>query len=210
MVDDSGDSKWQKTLIVAYKPEDLFGEWNYITRAFGNKADLETAISKYRFNSDDPEHFKKVVFSKLRDQDRQTIQYPYDLGDLNFDALVFVDERSGRVELRYQDETISLKDFKTEVEILKEKYLELESKYCKNRYIENREELDEFLTALEVFNDHKDFDEIEVLTYLKEDVKTTKNFPILLVYQTYEEYNIPYDYNEHHHRFTLVDDSLGR
>lgn len=199
-----------KTLIVAYKPEDLFGEWNYITRAFGNKADLETAISKYRFNSDDPEHFKKVVFSKLRDQDRQTIQYPYDLGDLNFDALVFVDERSGRVELRYQDETISLKDFKTEVEILKEKYLELESKYCKNRYIENREELDEFLTALEVFNDHADFDEIEVLTYIKEDVKTTKNFPILLVYQTYEEYNIPYDYNEHHHRFTLVDDSLGR
>ena len=199
-----------KTLIVAYKPEDLFGEWNYITRAFGNKADLETAISKYRFNSDDPEHFKKVVFSKLRDQDRQTIQYPYDLGDLNFDALVFVDERSGRVELRYQDETISLKDFKTEVEILKEKYLELESKYCKNRYIENREELDEFLTALEVFNDHADFDEIEILTYLKEDVKTTKNFPILLVYQTYEEYNIPYDYNEHHHRFTLVDDTLGR
>lgn len=199
-----------KTLIVAYKPEDLFGEWNYITRAFGNKADLETAISKYRFNSEDPEHFKKVVFSKLRDQDRQTIQYPYDLGDLNFDALVFVDERSGRVELRYQDETISLKDFKTEVEILKEKYLELESKYCKNRYIENREELDEFLTALEVFNDHADFDEIEVLTYIKEDVKTTKNFPILLVYQTYEEYNIPYDYNEHHHRFTLVDDSLGR
>lgn len=199
-----------KTLIVAYKPEDLFGEWNYITRAFGNRADLETAISKYRFNSDDPEHFRKVVFSKLRDQDRQTIQYPYDLGDLNFDALVFVDERSGRVELRYQDETISLKDFKTEVEILKEKYLELESKYCKNRYIENREELDEFLTALEVFNDHADFDEIEVLTYIKEDVKTTKNFPILLVYQTYEEYNIPYDYNEHHHRFTLVDDSLGR
>lgn len=199
-----------KTLIVAYKPEDLFGEWNYITRAFRNKADLETAISKYRFNSDDPEHFKKVVFSKLRDQDRQTIQYPYDLGDLNFDALVFVDERSGRVELRYQDETISLKDFKTEVEILKEKYLELESKYCKNRYIENREELDEFLTALEVFNDHADFDEIEILTYLKEDVKTTKNFPILLVYQTHEEYNIPYDYNEHHHRFTLVDDSLGR
>ena len=199
-----------KTLIVAYKPEDLFGEWEYITRAFGNKADLETAISKYRFNSEDPEHFKKVVFSKLRNQDRQTIQYPYDLGDLYFDALIFVDERSGRVELRYQDETISLKDFKTEVEILKEKYLELESKYCKNRYLENREELDEFLTALEVFNDHADFDEIEVLTYLKEDAKTTKNFPILLVYQTYEEYNISYDYNEHHHRFTLVDDSLGR
>ena len=199
-----------KTLIVAYKPEDLFGEWNYISRAFGHKADLETAISKYRPNSEDPEHFKKVVFSKLRDQDRQTIKYPYDLGDLVFDALIFVDERYGRVELRYQDETINLSEFKTEAEILKEKYLELESKYCKNRYLESREELDEFLTALEVFDDHADFDEIEVLTYLKEDVKNTKNFPILLVYQTYEEYNIPYDYNEHHHRFTLVDDSLGR
>lgn len=199
-----------KILMVAYKPDDLFGEWNYITRAFGNKADLETAISKYRFNSGDPEHFKKVVFSKLRDQDRQTIKYPYDLGDLNFDALIFIDERKGKVNLRYRDETINLSEFKTEAEILKEKYLELESKYCKNRYIENREELDEFLTALEVFNDHADFDEIEVLTYLKEDVKTTKNFPILLAYQTYEEYNISYDYNEHHHRFTLVDDSLGR
>lgn len=196
-----------KTLMVAYKPEDLFGEWNYITRAFGNKADLETAISKYRFNGEDPEHFKKVVFSKLRDQDRKTIQ---ELGDLYFDALIFVDEHYGRVELRYHDDTINLSEFKTEVEILKEKFIELESKYCKNRYLETREELDEFLTALEVFNDHADFDEIEVLTYLKEDVKTTKNFPILLVHQTHDEYNISYDYNEHHHRFTLVDDSLGR
>lgn len=199
-----------KTLIVAYKPEDLFREWNYIARAFGNKADLETAISKYRFNSDDPEHFKKVVFSKLRDQDRQTIQYPYDLGDLNFDALVFVDERSGRVELRYQDETISLKDFKTEVEILKEKYLELESKYCKNRYIENREELDEFLAALDIFDKIGDFNDIEVLTYTKEDIKTTKNFPILAVLEKHESYdwNNDRDYTDLH--FTLVDSSLGR
>lgn len=196
-----------KTLIVAYKPEDLFGEWNYITRAFGNKADLETAISKYRFNSEDPEHFKKVVFSKLRDPDRKTIQ---ELGDLYFDALIFVDENTEKVWLRYHDETILLSEFKTEAEQKKERFQELESKFCKNRYLETREELDEFLTALEVFNDHADFDEIEVLTYLKEDIKTTKSFPILLTYQTYEEYNTPYDYNEHHHRFTLVDDSLGR
>lgn len=195
---------------MAYKPEDLFGEWNYITRAFGNKADLETAISKNRFNSDDPEHFKKVVFSKLRDQDRQTIQYPYDLGDLNFDALLFVDERSGRVELRYQDETISLKDFKTEVEILKEKYLELESKYCKTRYIETREELDEFIAALEIFDEAGEFDDIEVLTYTKEDIKQTKNFPILAVLEKHEgfDWNNDRDYTNLH--FTLVDSTLGR
>lgn len=196
-----------KTLIVAYKPEDLFGEWNYITRAFGNKADLETAISKYRFNSEDPEHFKKVVFSKLRDQDRKTIQ---ELGDLEFDALIFVDERNGKVWIRYHDDTINLKDFKTEKEILSERVGELDRKYCKNRYIETREELDEFLTALEVFDEVGEFDEIEVFTYLKEDVKTTKNFPVLLTFVSLTEWNSAYDYDEKRAWFTLIDDSLGR
>ena len=196
-----------KTLMVAYKPEDLFGEWNYITRAFGNKADLETAISKYRFNSEDPEHFKKVVFSKLRDQDRKTIQ---ELGDLEFDALIFVDERNGKVWIRYHDDTINLKDFKTEKEILSERVGELDRKYCKNRYIETREELDEFLTALEVFDEVGEFDEIEVFTYLKEDVKTTKNFPVLLTFVSRTEWNSAYDYDEKRAWFTLIDDSLGR
>lgn len=194
-------------LIVAYKINDLFSEWNYVSREEDDLYAFEYRILKLRYESNNPEYFKKLVFSKLSDTTRKTIQ---ELGDLEFDALVFVDEATNKVWLRYQDETIFLEDFRTKEEQKKERHLELESKYCKNRYIENREELDEFLTALEFFNDHADFDEIEVLTYLKEDVKTTKNFPILLVYQTYEEYNISYDYNEHHHRFTLVDDSLGR
>ena len=194
-------------LIVAYKTYDLFSAWDYVTREEDDVTAFEYIISKFRWHHEEPEYFKKLVFSKLNDDKRQSIQ---ELGDLEFDALIFVDENTGKVWLRYHDETIYLSEFKTEAEQKKERYLELESKYCKNRYIENREELDEFLTALEVFNDHADFDEIEVLTYIKEDVKTTKNFPILLVYQTYEEYNIPYDYNEHHHRFTLVDDTLGR
>lgn len=194
-------------LIVAYKISDLFGEWNYVTRKEDDFHAFEYRIAKLRYEHNNPEYFKKLVFSKLCDTTRQSIQ---ELGDLEFDALVFVDENTEKVWLRYHDETILLSEFKTEAEQKKERYLELESKYCKNRYLENREELDEFLTALEVFNDHADFDEIEVLTYLKEDVKTTKNFPILLAYHTYEEYNISYDYNEHHHRFTLVDDSLGR
>ena len=194
-------------LIVAYKINDLFSEWNYVSREEDDLYAFEYRIAKLRYNYNNPEYFKKLVFSKLSDTTRKTIQ---ELGDLEFDALIFVDENTEKVWLRYHDETILLSEFKTEAEQKKERYLELESKYCKNRYLENREELDEFLTALEVFNDHADFDEIEVLTYLKEDAKTTKNFPILLVYQTYEEYNISYDYNEHHHRFTLVDDSLGR
>ena len=194
-------------LIVAYKPEDLFGEWNYIARDFSDKTALEYAISKYRFNGEDPEHFKKVVFSKSRDKDRKTIQ---ELGDLEFDALIFVDERTGRVELRYHDDTISLKDFKTEAEILKEKFKELQSKYCKNRYIENREELDEFLTALEVFDETGDFNDIEVVQYIKEDVKITKNFPILVVLEKHEGFDWNNDYNYAKLHFTLIDDSLGR
>lgn len=195
-----------KILIVAYKPEDLFGEWNYIARDFGDKTALECAIAKYRFNSEDPEHFKKVIFSKLRDQDRKNIQ---ELGDLEFDALVFVDERTGSVELRYLDETINLKDFKTEKEILEARVSELERKYCRNRYIENREELDEFLAALEVFDETGEFDDIEVITYTKEDIKLTKNFPILLTFVRCDEYNVNYDYDEKFANFILVDSSLG-
>lgn len=194
-------------LIVAYNTYDLFSAWDYVTREEDDVTAFEYIISKFRVYHEEPEYFKKLVSSKLNDDKRQSVQ---ELGDLEFDALIFVDEKTEKVWLRYHDETIYLSEFKTEEEQKKERYLELESKYCKNRYIENREELDEFLTALEVFNDHADFDEIEVLNYLKEDIKTTKNFPILLVYQTHEEYNTPYDYNEHHHRFTLVDDSLGR
>ena len=88
--------------------------------------------------------------------------------------MVFVEESKDTVWLRYHDETIPLSEFKTEEERKKERYLELESKYCKNRYLETREELNEFLTALEVFNDHKDFDEIEVLTYLKKMLRPPK------------------------------------
>ena len=194
-------------LIVAYKINDLFSEWNYVSREEDDLYAFEYRITKLRYNHNNPEYFKKLVFSKLSDTTRKTIQ---ELGDLEFDALVFVEEAKDTVWLRYQDETIKLEDFRTKEEQKIEHQKMLEQKFCKNRYIENREELDEFLTALEVFNDHADFDEIEVLTYLKEDVKTTKNFPILLAYHTYEEYNISYDYNEHHHRFTLVDDSLGR
>lgn len=196
-----------KILIVAYKPEDLFGEWNYFARDFGDKTALEYAITKYRFNSEDPKHFKKVVFSKLRDQDRKTVQ---ELGDLEFDALVFVDEHTGSVELRYLDETINLKDFKTEKEILEVRVGELEHKYCRNRYIENREELDEFLAALEVFDETGEFDDIEVITYTKEDIKLTKNFPILLTFVRCDEYNVNYDYDEKFANFILVDSSLGR
>ena len=202
----SGELKMLK-LIVAYKPEDLFGEWNYFARDFSDKTALEYAITKYRFNSENPEHFKNIVFSKLRDQDRKTIQ---ELGDLEFDALVFVDEHIGSVELRYQDETINLKDFKTEKEILSERVGELELKYCQNRYIETREELDEFLAALDIFDEAGEFDDIEVLTYTKEDIKTTKNFPILLTFQRHDEYNINYDYDEKNAYFILVDSSLGR
>lgn len=194
-------------LVVAYKNYDLFSEWEYVTREEDDSYAFEYRIAKLRYNHNNPEYFKKLVFSKLSDTTRQSIQ---ELGDLEFDALVFVDEAKDTVWLRYQDETIKLEDFRTKEEQKIEHQKMLVQKFCKNRYLESREELDEFLEALEVFNDHADFDEIEVLTYLKEDVKTTKNFPILLAYQTYEEYNISYDYNEHHHRFTLVDDSLGR
>lgn len=194
-------------LIVAYKTYDLFSEWDYVTREVNDTYALEYLISKHRQHHEEPEYFKKLVYSKLNDDNRQSIQ---ELGDLEFDALIFVEESRDLVELHYQDETIHLSEFKTKEEKATEKYNELEQKFCRTRYLENREELDEFLAALEVFDETGDFNDIEVLTYTKEDIKTTKNFPILAVLEKYEGYdwNKDIDYVELH--FTLVDSTLGR
>lgn len=194
-------------LIVAYKTYDLFSAWDYVTRKVNDNHTLEHFISKHRRNINEPEYFKKLVYSKLNDDNRQSIQ---ELGDLEFDALIFVEEHTGSVELRYRDETINLSEFRTEEEQKAERLKELESKYLKTRYIENREELDEFLAALEVFDETGDFNDIEVVTYTKEDIKQTKNFPILVVLEKHEDYDWNKDIDYVELRFTLVDDSLGR
>ena len=194
-------------LIVAYKTHDLFSEWDYVTREVNDTYALEYLISKHRQHHEEPEYFKKLVYSKLNDDNRQSIQ---ELGDLEFDVLVFVDENTGNVQLRYHDETIQLSEFRTEDEIKAEHVKELESNYLKTRYLENREELDEFLAALEVFDDVGDFNDIEAITYTKEDIKTTKNFPILVVLEKHEGFDWNNDYNYYELHFTLVDSTLGR
>ena len=194
-------------LIVAYKTYDLFSEWDYVTRKVNDTHSLEYFISKHHRNINEPDYFKKLVYSKLNDDNRQSIQ---ELGDLEFDALIFVEEGRDLVELRYQDETIHLSEFRTEDEIKAERLKELESKYLKTRYLENREELDEFLAALEVFDETGQYNNIEVVTYTKEDIKQTKNFPILAVLEKHEGFDWNNDYNYYELHFTLVDDSLGR
>lgn len=129
---------------------------------------------------------------------------------MEFDALIFVEEGRGLVELRYQDDIIHLSEFKTKEEKATEKYNELEQKFCRTRYLENREELDEFLAALEVFDETGQYYDIEVITYTKEDIKQTKNFPILVVLEKHEGFDWNNDYNYYELHFTLVDGSLGR
>ena len=194
-------------LIVAYKTYDLFSEWDYVTREVNDTYALEYLISKHRGHHEEPDYFKKLVYSKLNDDNRQSIQ---ELGDLEFDALIFVEESHDLVELRYQDETINLSEFCTEEEQKAERLKELESKYLKTRYLENREELDEFLAALEVFDETGEFNDIEVLTYTKEDIKTTNNFPILVVLEKHEGFDWNNDCNYYELHFTLVDSTLGR
>ena len=194
-------------LVVAYKINDLFSEWNYVSREEDDLHAFEYRIAKLRYESGNSEYFKKLVFSKLSDTTRKTIQ---ELGDLEFDALVFVDEARGLVELRYHDETIDLKDFRTAAEQKQDQLKALEQKYCRTRYLESREELDEFLAALEVFNDVGDYDDIEVMQFIKDDAQTTQNFPILVVLEKHEGFDWNNDHNYTDLTFTLVDDSLGR
>lgn len=194
-------------LIVAYKTYDLFSEWEYVAREVDDNYALEYLISKHRWHHQEPEYFKKLVFSKLNDDKRQSIQ---ELGDLEFDALVFVDEATNKVWLRYQDETIFLEEFRTKEEKAIEKFNELQAKFCKTRYLENREALDEFLEALEIFDETGKFDDIKVMQFIKDDVKTTQNFPILVVLEKHEGFDWNNDHNYENLTFTLVDDSLGR
>lgn len=194
-------------LIVAYKPHDLFAEWNYVLREEDDLYAFEYRIAKLRYESNNPEYFKKLVFSRLTEDRRQSIQ---ELGDLEFDALVFVDEASGKVWLRYHDETNFLKDFRTAEEQKTDQLKELEQKFCKTRYLENREELDEFLAALEVFNEVGDYDEIEVVQFIKGDAQTTQTFPILVVLEKHEGFDWNNDHNYLNLMFTLVDSTLGR
>ena len=194
-------------LIVAFKPHDLFAEWNYVSREEEDIYAFEYRIAKLRHESDNPEYFQKLVFSKLNDNRRQTIQ---ELGDLEFDALVFVDEATGKVWLRYHDETNFLKDFRTAEEQKTENLKALAQKFCKTRYLENREELDEFLAALEVFDESGRFDEIEVSPFLAGSVTETSIFPILLIYQFRSEYDSGAEVDHEFHQFTLVDGTLGR
>ena len=198
-------------LVVAYKISDLFGEWNYVTREEDDFHAFEYRIAKLRYNHNDPEYFKKLVFSKLSDTTRQSIQ---ELGDLEFDALVFVDEAKDTVWLRYQDETIKLEDFRTKEEQKIAKINELEHKYCnpdRKCYLESREELDDFLAALETFDESGNYDEIEVMQFIAGSVTETKNFPILVLYKKSEEFTDDYSGDTiTKHYFTLVDDSLGR
>ena len=193
-------------LIVAYKINDLFSEWNYVSREEDLYA-FEYRIAKLRYNHNNPEYFKKLVFSKLSDTTRKTIQ---ELGDLEFDALIFVDENTEKVWLRYHDETILLSEFKTEAEQKADRLKALEQKFCKTRYLENRQELDDFLAALEVFDDTGDYDDIKVMQFIKDDAKTTQNFPILVVFEKHAGFDWNNDHNYENLTFTLVDDSLGR
>ena len=194
-------------LIVAYKNYDLFSEWEYVAREVNDTYALEYLISKHRWHHQEPEYFKKLVYSKLNDNNRQSIQ---ELGDLEFDALIFVEESKDTVWLRYHDETIYLSEFKTEEEKAIEKFNELRAKFCKTRYLENREELDEFLEALEIFDETGKFDDIEVMQFLKEPAKETQNFPILVVLEKHEGFDWDNGRNYENLTFTLVDDSLGR
>lgn len=198
-------------LVVAYKISDLFGEWNYVTREEDDFYAFEYRIAKLRYNHNNPEYFKKLVFSKLSDTTRQSIQ---ELGDLEFDALVFVDETKDTVWLRYQDETIKLEDFRTKEEQKIAKINELEHKYCnpgRKCYLESREDLDDFLAALETFDKSGNYDEIEVMQFIAGSVTETKNFPILVLYKKSEEFTDDYSGDTiTKHYFTLVDDSLGR
>lgn len=197
-------------LIAAYKNYDLFSKWEYVTREVNDTYALEYLISKHRWHHQEPEYFKKLVYGKPNDNKRQSIQ---ELGDLEFDALIFVDEKTEKVWLRYHDETIYLSEFRTTEEIKNDELKALKAKYCRvdsKFYIENRQELDEFLAALETFDQSGDFDDIEVMQFINGDVKTTTKFPILLIYYSDSHYDSDYQVDITKHRFTLVDDSLGR
>lgn len=192
-------------LIVAYKSHDLFSAWDYITREMHDFTSIEYLISRYRYNSNKPEYFKNQIFKTKDETKRLQAQ---SIEELHADAIIFADEFAGLVKLRVGDEVMNLIDYRTTQEIQEQKYADLINKFTVNHYLHNREELEEFKQAVELFDNVGNFDDIEILDYIKGGHANAQNFPILVLvnWERFEDWD---GREENRLKFTLVDSALG-
>ena len=191
-------------LIVAYKSHDLFSAWDYISRETHDFTAIEYLISRYRYNSNKPEYFKNQIFKTKDETKRLQAQ---NIEDLHADAIIFADEFAGLVKLRVGDEVMNLIDYRTTQEIQEQKYADLINKFTVNHYIHSSEELEEFKQAVELFDNVGNFDDIEIVDFVK-GYANAKNFPILVLVN-WERFENQWGCEENHLKFTLVDSNLG-
>ena len=191
-------------IIVAFKSHDIFGDWDYIEYEYHSLSAIEYAILCYRGYYGKLEHFKNAIFCIKDETKRKQTQ---NIEDLQADAIIFADEFDGTVKLRYQNQVMDLIDFRTELEIEQERFDDLIKKYRHDFYIRSSEELEEFKQAAGLFDKSGNFDEVEIVDYVKGYANTT-NFPILALVN-WHQFRNEWGGEENHLRFTLVDSSLG-
>lgn len=191
-------------LIVAYKSHDLFSVWDYIEREMHDFTSIEYLISRYRYNSNKPEYFKNQIFKTKDETKRLQAQ---SIEELDADAIIFANEFDGLVKLRIGDEVMNLIDYHTSQEIQEQKYADLINKYSSDFYIRSGGDLEEFKQAVELFDNVGNFDDIEIVDYVK-GYANAQNFPILVLvnWERFEDYD---GREENRLRFTLVDSNLG-
>ena len=192
-------------LIIAYKAHDLFSVWDYIERKMHDIQSIEYLILRYRYNSNKPEFFKNSIFRTKDETKRKQAQ---SIDELEADAIIFVNEFDNLVKLRYQNQEMDLIEFKTEQEREKEKYDYFIEKFGHDTLIRSSEELEEFKQALDLFEKIGDFDNIEIVDYIRGFYTNASNFPILAIVNWSQSIN-QHGHEENHLHITLVDQNLG-
>lgn len=188
-------------LTIAYKFSNK--EVVSFTKEFYDTYPLEYTISRFR-NLSIEEILGHVQQSEDKITETTDVRKAH---KYKTDALIFVDEKSQKVILYYQNQVTELSNYKSDADKATEFYEHCREKFTKNAYLHNREDLKEFLKALELFNDSILIEEVNVENLTKSKIEDIKEFPVLVIfnldkhfdgYETIEKYN-----------YTLVDQTLG-
>ena len=188
-------------LTVAYKFSNK--EVVSFTKEFYDKYPLEYTISRFRDLS------IEEILGYVQQSENKITETTDVRKDRKYktDALIFVDEKSRKVTLYYQNQTTKLSDYKNDAEKAAELYEHCKEKFTKNAYLHNREDLKEFLKALEIFNDSILIEEVNVENLTKSKIEDIKEFPVLVIFKLdehFDGYATIAKYN-----YTLVDQNLG-
>lgn len=154
---------------------------------------------------------KQMLFYQYCGQTNKPSYFP-SLDEIETDILISLENFNSPVYLHVNGATLLLSEFKTKEEIIQSEINSLSVKYLDDFYIHNREELDEFLRAIDFlernrkFNPWEDYGEFEFDdSKLEKNLHDARLFPILVLYK----HDSSDDYHKPSTTYRFLDSTLG-